>query len=326
MKWIAPALCIGTFALVNVSPANAVNNCNFDDDGSTLTLLDNCTTDATIYVPPGYTLNGDDYTITAVDPPGGHFLGGVIENVGAVAHVTHLAISASGLANACDAGANRLRAILFVGASGSITHNSILGLNQGASGCQEGNAIEVRNAPFDGTHPNTIVVEISNNHVAEWQKTGILCNGDVDCWIHENQIDESATQLNLAANSIQLGFGAMGIVEQNRVQGNQWLGTSFFAATAFLLFDADTSDVINNVVQGNSDVGGLVVFSDNVLTENNKIFDQGPDAANSCCDVGIWNFDSEADYMNNKIRGFDTPSIGVDEADNIIIGEPNPQG
>lgn len=168
--------------------------------------------------------------------------------------------------------------------------------------------------------------EIAYNHLTEWQKTGILCNGDVDCWIHENQINESATQADLAANSIQLGFSAMGIVEQSRVQGNQWLGTTFFARTEFLLFAADTSDVISNVVQRDSDVGMLVLSSDDLLAENNKVFDQCPDAANSCCDIGIFDDDPVAAYFtNNKIRGFDRPLFGPDEGDNIIAGEPNPQ-
>lgn len=45
----------------------------------------------------------------------------------------------------------RLRGILFDGAAGSITHNTVTNINQGASGCQEGNGIEVRNGPFDNT-------------------------------------------------------------------------------------------------------------------------------------------------------------------------------
>ena len=66
-------------------------------------------------------------------------------------------------------------------------------------------------------------VEIAHNDITDYQKTGVVCNGDVDCHIHHNSIGESATQLNLAANSVQIGFGGIGVVEFNRIAGNQWL-------------------------------------------------------------------------------------------------------
>ena len=101
-----------------------------------------CTTDATILVPDGVTLDGQGNAITAVDPVTGHFVGGVVANGGSGAHVTNLTVDTDGLANVCDAGADCLRGIIFEGASGSITRNTVQNINQGASGCQEGNAIE----------------------------------------------------------------------------------------------------------------------------------------------------------------------------------------
>ncbi len=50
-------------------------------------------------------------------------------NGGATAYVKNLTVTVSGLANVCDGGADRLRGIMFEGASGSITHNAILDLN-----------------------------------------------------------------------------------------------------------------------------------------------------------------------------------------------------
>jgi hypothetical protein len=61
--------------------------------------------------------------------------------------------------------------IMLESAPGSITNKNINGLNQGTSGCQEGNAIEVRNnAPFDGNHPATVSVTVSGNDVAFTKK------------------------------------------------------------------------------------------------------------------------------------------------------------
>lgn len=84
--------------------------CTFTTVGETMTLNGDCTTDSTIVIPDGFTLDGAGHTITAVDPVAGHFLGAVVRNGGARAAVTNLSVTASGLINVCDAGADRLRA------------------------------------------------------------------------------------------------------------------------------------------------------------------------------------------------------------------------
>jgi hypothetical protein len=181
-------LLVGSFMLLVGQTAMAATDCTFTSIGSEMVLDGDCTTDETILIPDGATLNGDGYTITAVDPAGDHFRGAVVANGGVTANVINLNVSVDGLANICDGGADRLRGIMFEGASGAITHSSVIGLNQGPSGCQEGNAIEVRNAPFDGTHPNTQFVEIAHNSLTDYQKTGIVANGDVNVDIHHNDI------------------------------------------------------------------------------------------------------------------------------------------
>lgn len=289
--------------------------------GSVWILNEDLTTDVTITIPDGITLDGAGHTITAVDPVGGHFTGAVVGNAGSTAHVRNLTVTASGLANVCDAGANRLRGIMFVGASGSITHCSVVGINQGASGCQEGNAIEVRNAPFDGSHPNTQTVEIAHNVITEYQKSGIIANGDVLVNVHHNRLGASATQQNLAANGIQIGFGGSGQVTHNQVDGNQWLGASNFAASAILAFAVDEVSVRQNNVRGNSDVGLFVVSVNGGLFDNNKIFDEGDDGPHG--DFGIANVSGTNAFTNNKIRGFDFPLFGVTGGKNKVI--PGPQ-
>lgn len=302
--------------------AKAASDCTFTVSGLTMTLYSDCTTDQTIYVPDGWTLNGNKKTITATDPPAGAFLGAVIKNAGMVAHVKNLIITTDSLANSCKAGDDRLRGILLDGASGTITHNTILDINKGHSGCQEGNAIEVRNAPFDGTHPNTMKVEISHNKIDSYQKTGIVANGDVEALIRHNHVSASATQENLAANSIQIGFGARGIVTHNIIEGNQWMGTSDFAATAVLVFDAN-GEISNNNIRGNSDVG-VYIFGSGVVVNNNRVFDIGPDHANSGYDVGIGNWGENNSVTNNKIMGFDEPYSGVFSGKNKMIPGPQP--
>src|SRR5205085_1914744 len=150
-----------------------------------------------------------------------HFVGGVVQNGGAVANVTNLKVTASGLADACDAGADRLRGILFDGASGSINGNQVFNLNQGASGCQEGNAVEVRNF---GSSPTTVRVSIDGNTLTNYQKTGIVANGNVDAAITDNTVTGGPPLSYIARNGIQVGFGATGMVKRNTVSGNSYTG------------------------------------------------------------------------------------------------------
>ncbi|MCB9450949.1 MAG: right-handed parallel beta-helix repeat-containing protein [Anaerolineaceae bacterium] len=307
---------------LGVSSVSADTTCTFTADGTTLRLDGNCTTDSTIFVPDGFTLDGNGYTITGVDPIGGHFVGAVVANGGTVAHVHNLGVTVSGLANVCDAGADRLRGIMFEGASGSIVGNTVFGINQGPSGCQEGNAIEIRNEPFDGSHPNTQYVEIAHNTLVDWQKTGIVANGDVSVNIHHNWIGASATQANLAANSVQIGSGGTGSIMHNYIEGNQWLGTSDYAATAILIYLADGVTIRQNNLRGNADIG-IYFYGDNGVVDNNRVFDEGADAPTSGYDYGIGNWGNDNVVTNNKVRGFEIPYDGVEGGKNKVIPAPH---
>jgi hypothetical protein len=294
------------------------NNCQFAVSGTTMTLLADCTTTATISIPNGFTLDGNGYSITAEDPASGTFTGAVVRNAGAEAHVTNLTVRADGLAIACHASSPvdlRLRGILFDGASGSITYSTVDDINQGASGCQEGNAIEVRNAPFDGTHPNTQTVEVAHNVVTDYQKGGIIANGDVEVSIHHNQVGASATQANLAANAVQIGFGGGGEIVHNQIAGNSWCCESA-AATAVLLFDTAPGVVVSkNNIGGNADIG-IYIFTDDAIVDNNKVFESGADGF---YDIGIGNYGDGSSVTNNKVGGYDTPYEGVSDGNNKAV-------
>jgi parallel beta-helix repeat protein len=298
---------IDNLALKSSSPTPTATPCTFTTAGNTMTLDADCTTSESISIPDGFTLNGANHTITAVDPASGQFVGGVVINEGPMANVTRLNLTASGLDIACHAGDDRLRGILFDGASGSITHSSVIGVNQAGSGCQEGNGIEVRDFDGNGT---TSVVAISHNTVDDYQKGGIICNGEVDCSIEHNKVGASATQANLAANSVQLAFGAAGNISDNRITGNSWCGATGDDATAILLYQTAAGVVVeNNKIDGNSDVG-IYGFTNGATITKNKVSDVGPDCSGQPDDIGIvWAITGL--YSNtltkNTVSGFDTP-------------------
>jgi hypothetical protein len=228
-------------------------------------LTADCVTNHTLYIPNGWTVDGAGHTITAVDPGAGGFLGAVVRNGGGRAHVHNLRIIGA-VSGGCHAGDDRLRGILFESASGSILFSTVENIHRvGSYGCQEGNGIEVRNAPYDGTHPNTQEVLIQQNTVSRYQKTGILANGDVRVVISGNDISSAATAANgnlddyIAANSIQIGFGAR--------------------ATTILLFQAQDVDVTGN-----------------------QIGTDTPSPVDEQTDVGVYAFESGiVNVMNNYI-------------------------
>lgn len=250
---LATLLVATSATLSRTELASATTDCTFTDDvtNKVWTLTADCQTDASIVIPDGYTLDGDGHTITAVDPVGGHFVGGVVRNAGPSAHVTDLTVTTSNLANVCDGGDYRLRGILFDGASGSITNNVVTGINQGPSGCQEGNAIEVRNAPFDNTGAD-VIVTISGNYADAYIKNGITVNGSVVATVADNTVvGNGPVGVPLAAqNGIQIGFGATAIVRGNTITGHDYTPEAW-SACGLLLYEADGVKASKNKYSGN---------------------------------------------------------------------------
>jgi hypothetical protein len=208
-------VAVGAFA----TGANAA--CTFVATGTEIVLTASCTTDTTILIPNGFTMDLNQNTITGVDPAGGHFVGAVVKNGGTEAEITNGTITVAGLSDVCDAGDNRLRGVMFKGASGSISNLRVLNINQGPSGCQEGNAIEVRN---DGDSATTTRVTVDSNTVTGYQKTGIVCNFDVNVTVTNNTVSGGGPVSYIARNGIQLGWGATGMIKRNTVSGNSYTG------------------------------------------------------------------------------------------------------
>lgn len=219
------------------------STCATSTVGTTITLLADCTVTSSFVVPNGFTLDGDGHAITANDPVGGHFLGGVVEaeaGAGAV-RVTDLEVTAAGLADVCDAGADRLRGILFDGVGGQIDDVVVHGVRQGASGCQEGNAIEVRNFLDSDPAPAQVAVTITDNVVSDYQKNGITVNGNVAATVTGNVVTGDGNVTHIAQNGVQIGFGATALVSGNALSGNWYTapaGLPEFDACALLFFEA----------------------------------------------------------------------------------------
>jgi hypothetical protein len=280
--------------------------CQFTHVNRTMRLAADCSTTESIVIPDGETLDGGGHTIYAIEAAGRSFSGGVVVARGGSASVVNTGISAISLTGECHTGAERLRGIYFEDAVGEIRRNVIDNVNQGSSGCGEGNAIEVRSREMEGP-PKT--VRIVANVIGRYQKSGIVIHGHVDAVIESNAIGASAAQRFVAANAIQVGPEARATIENNLVFGNSYPGDEA-AGTAILLIDtAPGTLVTRNIIRGNSDVG-IHVFADAVTVVSNELEDDGPDGA---YDVGIVNLGDSNTFRNNTIRGFRVRNSGVQE-------------
>ena len=367
--WVASTVHVDAFVITAAGVTEtydfepSLEPCSFtpDDPARTVRLTADCTTDHTLYIPNGWMVDGAGFKITAVNPASGDFLGPVIRNGGARAHARNLHIigNATG-SDGCHDGAERLAGIAFEGASGTIMFNRVENILRAPHyGCQEGNGIQVRNGPFDGTHPNTQEVVIQQNTVLRYQKTGILANGDVRVVINGNDISSAADadgnnlDYIIAGNSIQVGFGAAhATIHGNRIQGNDFDGADYWDATAMLIFDVGGLEITNNQIGGPSpepldeltDLGIYVEHSHNVNIMNNYIGRHSedetaspcassggrPDIGGGRCDpdgVGVYLFESTGitKVVNNRFAGgWIELEVGADRSRRNRVVDPIP--
>jgi hypothetical protein len=255
-----------TFPVTWTGPACTRPSCLLSLEAGRVALAADCTTDSTLFIPDGYTFDGQLHTLTAVDPPGGgHFTGAVLRNRGGTARVRNVTVTASGLEDVCETGAARLRGILLDGASGEVVDSTVSGLAKGAgsspSGCQEGFGIEVRN---DDASRGPFRVDVLRNRVSGYQKVGILVTGAVEATLERNEVVGGGPVGHIARGGIQVSNGAQGSVMGNTVSGNAYTGSSGDTSAGLLVsggsyYGASTPLVTGLVIEGNiladNDVG-----------------------------------------------------------------------
>ncbi|AGC41504.1 hypothetical protein MYSTI_00145 [Myxococcus stipitatus DSM 14675] len=287
---------------------------------SAVSLTNDCTTEQSLWIPDGYTLDGARHVLTAVDPRGGRFLGAVLRNRGATAHVRDVTVTARGLSEqVCDDVTTRLRGVLFDGASGSIVDSRVLDLSQldGEGACQEGVGIEVRNAL---TATSETHVEVRGNLVARYQKAGIVGSGRVKLSVEDNRVEGGGPVPFIARNGIQFSNGATGQATKNRVEGNAYSGGGTTAAGILvaggdyyrmaLCEDIDLfentlvkNDIGINVSQADGDGNGPPVPT-GLRIQRNMVEHAGwPEPYAGKLFVGIWDLGGANVISQNRVSG-----------------------
>jgi len=286
-----------------------------DPPTKTLTLTADCTTNTTLTLHDGWTLDGAGHTITAVDPsPSVDFTGAVLTNEivggGATMDVTNVHIVGS-LDSGCS---NNLYGVRFNGSAGSLRHSTVSNIKYGAgSGCQGGNSVDITNLGGATRLP----VNVDDVQVTGFQKTGIRANGNVALHLTGSTVDSSELDLITASNSLQISRGARAYVAHNTFGGNDWDGNDLWSATGVLLYGAEDVTFTRNVVTGTDTDFGLYVSQDSTyqagrttLTCNLFERDPAPDAGG----LDVWNTGvaadadllAKVDATGNTVTGFAT--------------------
>lgn len=307
------AAALAALFTVSAGKAMAATDCSFKIKQDKMQLKDDCTTDSTIFVPNGLTLEGGGHTITAVDPAGDHFRGSVVRNAGAVANVHRLTVTVSALKDICDFGAgtfgeDRLRGISLYNASGRVWENRIVGFGQGpGSTCIEGTAILAENGPFDGTHPNTVHVTVESNEIVDVQRVGVAAQGDVAMDAHDNTIGLSGAVGAIPQSGVTMAYGATGTVTNNRITAAYQDGVAF-APQGVEVFESSDVRVARNTIRNTQD--GIFVQS--------QCF-RGPNASNNRIEANVITGTHEAILL--VARAFDgTTFCNAHVDDNVVTG------
>jgi hypothetical protein len=267
---LGPASAWMWAGLLSASAVHAESTCDFAREGNTLRLLSDCETDETLMIPDGLTLDGQGHRIVAVDPPGGGFAGAVVRSAGTEAYLRRLVIDAGRLAAICHPQApedQRLRAVLFVGASGSIVDNHVVAINQGPSGCQEGTGIEVRPAPAGSRVPRVL---IRGNRIEHYQKTGIFVQGPLEAQIYFNRVQGEGPLNFIAQNGIHLTDGVRGEVKFNHVSDTIYTGSEV-SSTGLLVVGSDAGLALSSNHVAAADVNIRLVGVRNADVRSNFV-------------------------------------------------------
>ena len=253
---------------------------------NTFTLIADCgEVTSPLTVPDGYTVEGGGHVITATDPVGVSFNGGVVTNAqgpGAhLMHVNNVIIQAVGFAfHGCafpPGGPGVQVGLFFDDADGTATDVIVRNITQ-HSGCQTGNGIRANaRAGIART------VTLTHVTVTGFQKNGVTGSGQMTLNVGGNSTigpPDALPGLN-STNGVQYGDGGAG----GTFTGNTVIGAGAGTppdgtnSTGILLSSAANVTIANNTITGaGTDIGIAVSNSTNVTISNNAVGRTAPDS------------------------------------------------
>ncbi len=246
--------------------AEATNNCVFVKSTKSWNLTASCSTDETLVIPTGITLNGGGFKITAIDPPAGNFVGAIIQNAGKTLNVNNLFLRTN-LADVCAAPGNGVVGILLNKSASTISGVNIT-INKGAgtSTCAEGVAIQAQGLPFvaNGAFSKVTVKGSTLNYN---QLAGVVAYGNVNVRVEANLI-KNLGGFPVAQRGVEIGLGAKSYILNNEIVRHTQVPQTSSPSYGILMNLAGQSTVLTNVLNFNDFGIRLIGTSKNTVRGN----------------------------------------------------------
>ena len=328
--WVDDITVVTTSAAATYDLEEGLGSCpvTINNATQTLTLKADCTTNQTLTLHDGWTLDGAGHTITAVDPSSGSFTGPILTNDHATADQTMNVTDVHLVGDFAAGCSSSLFGIQFNDAAGSFTHSTVANVRYGSgSGCQSGNSVDITN--LGGA--NRMQVDVDDVQVTGFQKTGIRANGNVSLKLTNSYVASSDLDLITASNSLQISRGARAYVTANTIEGNDWDGNTDWNATGVLLYGAENVTFVRNVVDGTDTDFGLYVadapgYNPGRTTLTCNLFTRDaaadstptPGTALDVWDTGVAadeDLTATIDASANTVTGFRTAWSNIDDTD-----------
>jgi hypothetical protein len=269
-----PMIMSGNAAAQQAAPRD-IGSCPADQMDQTITLTDDCDTDATLMVPDGYTLDGAGHTITAHAP----LTGAVVQNAGSEMHLRNLTVVGNPDGTAVDYG------VVFDDAGGSMDNVTVKDVTQHST-ILTGRAIWIE-APAGSDR----TVDMTRVIVTGFQRTGLGAYGGVTVNVSNSTFGPPDTTMNspdtplnnIGQNTVQYGGGAGGTFTGNTVIGST-AGRPDATSAGLLVYGAADLTVSDNTFGGAGlDVGINVIQwagtpSTGITIENNTFNREPPPA------------------------------------------------
>jgi hypothetical protein len=238
---------------IDVCPGTYPEQVMITTSNLTLVGVENGTSDAAVVVPPsgGVVANATDIF--------GNSVAAQIFVQGATA-VSIARLTVDGSANGLSGCTTNLEGIYFQNSSGSVMNNAVRNqiLDPADLGCEVGLAINVE------SNTGAPAVTVSNNSVHNYQKNGITADGlgsgtGPTVTVTGNTVIGIGPNPSIAQNGIQIGFGATGSVQNNRVADDIYTGSSA-QGSGILVYASANVTASNNTVE--STQAGVATASD----------------------------------------------------------------
>jgi parallel beta-helix repeat protein len=222
-----------------------------------------------------------------------------------------LTVDGSGSGIVC---APNMVGIYYRNASGKVKNAAVRHMKSlpGGEGCQSGLGIFVQSGAG-----GTAKVEVENSSVHDYQKNGITGNGSgTELKAKGNVVTGIGPTTGAGQNGIQIGYGATGEIEDNKVMNHIWapcvsVASCAWIATNILIYKSDDVKIAKNAA-GKSQTG-IYLWGNQGKVEGNHIFDT---------DIfdGLVLFGDDNKAENNTITHSDEAAIYLQGDGNKVTG------